>query len=527
MSTMADMWALRRAPFASGVRLLALALAGTALATGTEAAAPKTVSGASPFPAGCGIPAQPSGTVYLNSEVEPSLASNPIDARNLIAVFQQDRWSNGGSRGNAFARSTNGGASWSASAGLPKLTLCSSPAGPWERASDPWVTFSPNGTAYAFSIGFQNLPPAGRPGGDGANAVLVHRSTNGGASWSDPIELIRDVDPRFFNDKNAITADPTDSRYVYAVWDRLSNANGTVINPENVIGLGYKGPAYLARTTNGGASWEAARAIYDPGANNQTIGSQVVVLPSGTVLDFFNVINNFKNSDGGTQFDFTLSFLTSADKGATWKPSGQPNRAVKLQSMALFPPDYNGVFTPDTHQPVRTGDILFDVAVDPRPGTSTIYAVWQDARFSGFQIDQVAFSASLDGGRSWSAPIKINQTPTTIPLARQQAFTPSVEVTGSGKIVVTYYDFRNDSGSGELADFWGLSCSTNCTSPFAWVPANETRLTQSSFDMLKAPNARGYFTGDYEGLATDATGGLAIWSQPVGSDPGNILFQRF
>ena len=56
------------------------------------------VSSLSPFAAGCdGVPA--SGTLYLNSEVEPFVAANPANAANLIGVWQQDRWSNGGAQG--------------------------------------------------------------------------------------------------------------------------------------------------------------------------------------------------------------------------------------------------------------------------------------------------------------------------------------------------------------------------------------------------------------------------------------------
>ena len=42
-----------------------------------------------------------------------------------------------------------------------------------------------------------------------------------------------------------------------------------------------------------------------------------------------------------------------------------------------------------------------------------VYAVWRDARFNGFQRDQVAFSRSEDGGHTWSTPLRIsthNQT---------------------------------------------------------------------------------------------------------------------
>src|SRR5437667_5781423 len=55
----------------------------------------RVISPGSPFAPGCeGVP-QPGSTVYQNAEVEPWVDVNPTDSRNLIAVWQQDRWSNG------------------------------------------------------------------------------------------------------------------------------------------------------------------------------------------------------------------------------------------------------------------------------------------------------------------------------------------------------------------------------------------------------------------------------------------------
>ena len=125
------------------------------------------------------------------------------------------------------------------------------------------------------------------------------------------------------------------------------------------------------------------------------------------------------------------------------------------------------------------------------PATEEVYVVWQDARFNGFQRDQVAFSRSADGGLTWSTPVRISTHNET------QAFTPAIRVDGDGNVGVTYYDFRNDNPATPMleTDVW-FTRSTNGGQTWS-----EERLTPTSFDMRTAPVARGYFTGDYEGLA--------------------------
>jgi hypothetical protein len=170
---------------------------------------------------------------------------------------------------------------------------------------------------------------------------------------------------------------------------------------------------------------------------------------------------------------------------------------------------------------VRDAAILFDVAVDRN--SSHVYAVWQDARFSGF--DQVAFSLSTDLGFTWSTPIKINLTPATAENPRrQQAFLPSVAVASDGTVVVTYYDFRHDNPTGELTDHWLIRCTTACADPANW--GNEDRLTETSFDYLQAPFANGAFIGDYVGLAAQGTHALAVFPQAFADDYTSVFFRR-
>jgi hypothetical protein len=128
--------------------VMALAVAGPTSAGPLVPSPLQNISIPSPF-AGCDVSGQ-GGTNYVNSEVEPWVAVNPTDASNIIAVWQQDRWSNGGARGLLTAASHDGGGTWAYS--FAHFSSCSggTPAngGNYERASDPWVTFSPNGDAY-------------------------------------------------------------------------------------------------------------------------------------------------------------------------------------------------------------------------------------------------------------------------------------------------------------------------------------------------------------------------------------------
>ena len=121
------------------------------------------------------IARDPSGQrrVFLNAEVEPWVDVNPTNPNNIVAFWQQDRWSDGGSRGLVAGVSMNGGTSWT-SVAIPGITLCS--GGTFERASDPWLSFSPNGTVHQISLALDIDPPANRPGGNGRNALLDRKS---------------------------------------------------------------------------------------------------------------------------------------------------------------------------------------------------------------------------------------------------------------------------------------------------------------------------------------------------------------
>ncbi|HSR26339.1 MAG TPA: sialidase family protein, partial [Candidatus Eisenbacteria bacterium] len=336
------------------------------------------------------------------------------------------------------------------------------------------------------------------PAFGGPSGVLVSKSTDHGNSWGAATILKADTSPNALNDKEAITADPNTSNNVYAVWDRLVSPTVQASPTGFENALGFRGPAWFSRTTNAGASWEPARIIFDPGQENQTIGNQIVAQPAsagGLLVDGFNLISNFKNTQNARGFN--VAVLTSADQGATW--SGP----VIVDKMNSAP-----VTIPATGAAVRTGDIIPEFAVDRSSGT--VYAVWQDARFTGHS--DVAFTMSKDGGRSWSPTIRIDQAG-----AVDQAFTPMVHVANDGTIGVSYYEMIDAAGHTNTMLVHCHPGSADCASASGWTSSAAT-FVAGPYDMTTAPRAGGFFTGDYEALTDFGSHGFRpffIQAQPL------------
>jgi hypothetical protein len=528
---------------------VALAAAVVLIAAATGGANPYSVTGpilasggGSPFGPGCGGPGEGFNTAsepvpvnYPNTEVEPWFVVNPQDPQDLVGFWQQDRWSDGGAHGLVAGVSHNGGTSWSKS--WPAFTNCAggTPAngGGYERSSDPWLSWSPLpanglGTLHAISISFDRSTAH--------NAVLASRSLDGGATWSPPATLREDNSnsgplANLFNDKESITADPVTAGNVYAVWDRIESPNNNPLTPPEAYAhaLAFRGPTWFARSTNNGLSWEPARPIFEPQqGRTQTIGNQILVLPNGTLVDGFNYRTG-SNGQGIQRVD-NAAVIFSSDHGTTW--SSTLTVVANMGDAGVRDPEpvnCLGDNTPSTPcLLVRTGDVLPDFAVDPGSGSpGTMYAVWQthqSATVLGNPVDDtIMISRSTDGGHSWSAPVKVNHTP-----SGKQAFTASAHVAANGDVAVTYYDFRNDvAGDAALStDYWIVHYHAG--DPFVSASfSNENGLTPQSFNMRTAPYAGGYFLGDYEGLDSFGSTFTPFFVQATGTDPFHPLSDAY
>jgi hypothetical protein len=482
--------------------VLAALLGAAVMAPATAGAAvdPLTlVSGPSPFAAGCeGAPQ--TGTVFRNAEVEPWVDVNLADANNLVGDWQQDRWSNGGASGNLSAFSLDGGMSWTippispaSDTGQAKFSRCTggnaANGGDFERATDPWVSFSPNGVAHQVALGINDS--------NVANAVLTSRSSDKGANWEDPVVVKFDDQANFFNDKETITADPTDSDFVYVTWQRIVAPSLNASARAGERAAAFRSFAWFARSDDNGVSYDVVKPVFNPGNFAQTIGNQIVVLPNGDLVMLFNLI---RNVGAPANRGFTAAVMRSTDKGDTW------SAPIRIDRMIT-----DGVTDPADGHDVRTGDLIPQIAVDDDSGD--LYVVWQDDRFTG--QEQIAFSSSTDGGRTWSDTQRISTIGGV-----NQAFTPTVRVADDGTVAVQHYDFRFDNPNTTpplTTDVWLLRSADGGDN---WT---EERVGSDSFDMTTAPDALGYFVGDYAGLDF-AGAGLKPGFKPfhVRANSGNL-----
>jgi hypothetical protein len=316
------------------------------------------------------------------------------------------------------------------------------------------------------------------------SAVVAATSNDGGESWGN-IRSIKTDDgspgTNGFNDKESVTADPTKPGVAYAVWDRVAPDNGVQ-------------PTWFSRTTNGGRTWQPARIILpSQGPGTGTIGNQIVV-DRGALIDVFDVaLRHFSTRTlcrrihgkkrchtvrkvVPNRFDTFIADARSTDGGRSWSTYHiiARERSVGIRD--------------NTGQYVRTGGGLPAVAIGPRRGK--LFVVWQDARFTGGALDQVVIASSTDGGSHWTRPRPVYRRPVA-------GFTPSVAVDVRGEVGVSFYDLRHDSGQPDTlrTDYW-LTISSDGGRHFN----RETHLG-GPFNLRSAPNAGGFFLGDYQGLA--------------------------
>jgi len=318
------------------------------------------------------------------TEVEPDSFAF---GSTIVTTFQQGRFTDGGASDIGWATSLDGGATWTHGS-LPGVTTVQGQGNPYDRDSDPSVTYDPKHGEWLIS----SLPLVNS--GREIPAVIVSRSTDG-INWDNPVSVTGNVSS---SDKDWIVCDTwAGSPYYgncYVEWDNPSSGDQIT----------------MSTSTDGGATWGPA---LHPSGNGYGLGGQPVVQPNGTVVVPYegSGIQEFTSTNGGASWNKPVTVANISDHG----------EAGGLRSSPLP-----------------------SAAVD---GAGRIFVVWQDCRFrTGCAENDIVLSTSFDGV-TWTAVTRIPADPTT---STVDHFIPGIDVdrTTSGRgahVAVTYYQYTKSS----------------------------------------------------------------------------------
>jgi hypothetical protein len=330
---------------------------------------------------------------------------------------------------------------------LPGLTH--SMGGRFQRVSDPWVGFGPGGRAYYVSLAFNETSPE--------NGLFVSTSEDGGLSWGDPVAVHEGAAD--FDDKESLTVDTrADSPFqgrVYVGWDTITASRRQLLR--------------VSHSADGGRSFTPPVTIHGEGFN---LGIVLLVGPGGVLHALWL---------SGDDADQLLVAARSEDGGETWSAP-----------VTIAHPRAPGIVGS------RTGGALPAAAIDARNGA--LYVAWQDETFSP-GVDQVVLSRSTDGGLTWSAPRLVSDGP-----RNAASFTPAVAVSATGRVGVAFYSLRNDPTRSVLVDEY-LAVSRDGGQRFG----RSVRVSSTSWDLRSAAFSRGFFLGDYQGLAAGRRTFHPLW----------------
>jgi hypothetical protein len=400
------------------------------------------------------------------TEVEPDTFAW---GNTVVAAFQVGRFFNGGATDVGFARSSDGGQTWDTSGFLPGLTYSSGAATPYERVSDASVAYDARHGVWLISS-IPLLPSTSVP------TVFVSRSTDGAATWSNPVTIPQPVSNSVDLDKNWTTCDNTPTSPFYGhCYTELDN-------------FGDGDLELMSTSTDGGLTWSTP--IRTAG-NDKGLGGQPVVQPNGRVIVPFESLNG------------AIEVFASDDGGLSWS-KGIKAAKVHFHRVA------GGLRT----SPLPTAEIA---------GDGTVYVAWEDCSFrKACSSNDIVFTSSPDGV-NWSDVTRVPIDPVT---SGADHFIPGLAVdratSGAGThLALTYYYYPD------------ASCATGCQLDVGSITSPDGGAHWSNPVQLAGPmslgdialTSQGPMVGDYISTSFNA-GGTAATVIAVGNAHSGSTFDE-
>lgn len=331
-------------------------------------------------------------TKGLRNHSEVIVAADPSSAGRLLAcsMVEPARPSLRASRDVAYL-STDGGLHWSQTLEFGGSL--------W--SSDPSCSFARHGLAFYAGLSFEALNAGW------AGKTVLYRSPNGGLSWSVAPSLPQ-------GDREFLTVDVRKNR-IYA---------GEIVDGLSLDGR-REAPLVVYESADDARSFQT-RAVLSAGKQLRVFGYPGGILPDGTFATAFAAIP-----------------LSAALAGRQARQAG--TLRVLLYSATRFPhvslPTVNKIYECDAW---RNSTPMPSLAVDETRGPfrGRMYLAWPDSRSGRCEI---LFSYSSDRGRTWSAPLKVDDDRSWGSGSEgPDDFHPVLAINPQGVVGILWYDRRQD-----------------------------------------------------------------------------------
>jgi hypothetical protein len=418
-------------------------------------------------------------------QAEMHVDRSPSDPDLLLAAYQ-DAFSSNDALGASYAISRDGGLTW-ASAFIPGVSKLS--GGQLAFAADNVTSIDLDGNLFLITIGYS------LSGGNLQKLVqFFSASFDGGKTFSAPL-VVASSDTGTYPDKGWLTVNSVrNSRFAGRIAFTYTKAAMDNTRAETV----------LRYSDDKGKTWSAAKTI----GPLRTIGSQTFFLPDGTLAVLYRryLQGGYIPNSGAAR----MEIMTSEDAGQTF---GTP---ILIQE---FPSPYYSLY-PDIWDAPH-----FPSACSDRQA-GVIYVAYQ--AFGASSRRSILFTKSIDKGRTWSAPVPVNDTPDNL-----EVFNPAVAVSPDGQhVIVEFYDKRNQTATsaGNNAD---LYLAESFDGGDSWEP--NIRLSDFSSDLRRAAKKNnegaGVFLGDYQAITPSLnfdTPAVATWidTRAGNNDPYSVRIWR-
>ncbi len=413
------------------------------------------------------------------SKAEVDLAVNPRDPLNVIVASKDlDRvasdcvWS--------VAQVTkDGGRTWKTVYVGGDRANRSNELRPFACVTDPILAFDSNGVlyyalqAYRFLVPPSDVPTLPRFGKPivGSTFILA-RSTDGGETFDRFVPQHVGDGVAVFHDYPRMLVNPK-SGSVHTIWNGVGQAGVT---------------PWVSTSRDGGESVDAPVTFYarDAPRGTQFYGG-FAATRDGRV---YATVNKLPGGEafgaGGDGSNETGVFLfTSADDGRSFAEQGL---------MFNVTPTPRQLPTNEFRTPS-----FVELAVDTTDGAfaDRLYAVWPDYRTGD---SDVLSAYSADGGKSWSAPVRVHAN------ATNDQFMARPTVGPDGTVYVLHHDRERDPENRLLDAALAWSTDGGAT----W---RNLRLTATAFDGDLGVHQNGFpFIGDYNGIGVAVDGTVyAAW----------------